>query len=335
MPSTRMLLLRVGVATVAALVALAGVFRLIDRPVAGDTDTYSALFTDANGLRAGDDVRLHGVPVGKVTAIGLDGILARVRFTVQRDHPVSAGATLAVRFQNLTGFRYLDLHQPDTPGERRSPGSEFGTAETVPAFDITTLFKGLQPVLAQLSPDEINRFTTSMLAVVDGDGAGLGPALDAVDTLSRYASDRQAVLSILVRNLGEIGTRLGGKSGQAVQLLTNLTALFTAIAEKLPGLVDFSIAIPPVIQPIRHMLQVAGITGDEGTDLDTALRNAFPDPQVATAVFGRLPGLIQTMAAAVPAAGDGRPMTCRFGAVTAPEPLRVLLAGQGVTLCHA
>ncbi|GAD86014.1 MlaD family protein [Nocardia asteroides] len=333
--TTRTLLLRVTVAAALAVVALAAVFRLIDRPVRGATDSYSALFTDANGLRIGDDVRLHGVPVGKVTGIDLDGVLARVEFTVLRDRPLYAGSTLAVRFQNLTGFRYLDLDQPDVPGERRTPGSQFGTADTVPAFDITTLFKGLQPVLAQLSPEEINRFTTSMLALIDGDGAGLGPALDAVDTLSRYASDRQAVLSTLVRNLAQIGDRLGGKSGQAVQLLTNLTALFTAIAEKLPGLVDFAVAIPPVLQPIRHMLQVAGITGDEGADLDAVLRNAFPDPRVAVAVFGRLPGLIQSMAAAVPATGGEQTGACSSGTATAPEPLQVLIAGQGVTLCHA
>ncbi|MFE3543807.1 MCE family protein [Nocardia sp. NPDC059177] len=331
---TRSLALRVVVAVALMAVVLVGVLRLIERPVRGDTDTYTALFTDANGLRAGDDVRLHGVQVGKVAGIELAGTLARVRFSVVRDRPVYTTTTVAVRYQNLTGFRYLDLVQPDRPGETRAPDAEFGTTETIPAFDITTLFKGLQPVLAQLSTDEINRFTTSMLAVIQGDGTGLGPALDAVDTLSRYASDRQVVISTLVRNLGQISDRLGGRSGQAVQLLTNLTNLFTAIAEKLPGLVDFSMTIPPVIEPIQSMLRTAGITGDENHDLDLVLRNAFPDQQVAVAVFDRLPGLIQSMAALVPAA-DGGGLRCSQGVAVAPEPLQVLIAGQGVVLCHA
>ncbi|MFC4372918.1 MlaD family protein [Nocardia halotolerans] len=329
---TRSLALRVAIALALTIVALVGIFRLIERPVRGATDTYTALFTDANGLRIGDDVRLHGVQVGKVSGIDLDGALARVRFTVVRAHPIDTGATIAVRYQNLTGFRYLEIVAPARPSTPRAPEAVFGTAETVPSFDITTLFKGLQPVLAQLSTEEINRFTTSLLAVIQGDGSGLGPALDAVDTLSRYASDRQAVLSTLVRNLAQIADRLGGKSGQAVQLLTNLTSLFTAIAEKLPGLVDFSLAIPPVIQPIRAMLTAAGITGDEGSDLDLALRRAFPDPRVAAEVFAGLPGLVQTMAAAVPAPGEA--MTCAHGTAAAPEPLRVLIAGQGVTLCR-
>ncbi|WP_181696284.1 MlaD family protein [Nocardia sp. GTS18] len=329
---TRGLAVRVAIALTLTAVALAGIFRLIERPVRGDTESFTALFTDANGLRTGDDVRLHGVTVGKVSGIELDGALARVRFTVLRAHPVDTAATIAVRYQNLTGFRYLEIVAPQRPSTPRAPEQVFGTAETVPSFDITTLFKGLQPVLAQLSTEEINRFTTSLLAVIQGDGAGLGPALDAVDTLSRYASDRQVVLSTLVRNLAVIAERLGGKSAQAVRMLTNLTGLFTAIAEKLPGLVDFSVAIPPVLQPIRSMLTAAGITGDEGSDLDLVLRNAFPDPQVAAEVFAGLPGLLRTMAATVPA--NGRVGTCTHGVAEAPEPLRVLFDGQGVTLCR-
>ncbi|MFC7425337.1 MlaD family protein [Nocardia tengchongensis] len=314
---------------------LVGVFRLVERPVRGDTTTYTAMFTDANGLRLGDDVRMYGVGVGKVRDVELVGTLARVRFTVTRTRPVFVNSTIAIRYQNLTGFRYLDIGQAEQPGERRDPKSVFGVTETVPAFDITTLFKGLQPVLAQLSPDDLNQFASSMLAVIQGDGTGLGPALDAIDKLSRYASDQQAVLSMLVGNLAQISDHLGGKSGNAMKLLTNLTNLFTTITEKLPGLVDFANRIPPVLQPLRSMLAVIGVTGDRDHDLDAILRQAFPDPHAAVAVFDRLPGLIQAMTAAVPQTGPGAKLTCSHGAAPAPEPLRLLIGGQGIVLCHS
>uniref|UniRef100_UPI000836ECF4 MlaD family protein n=1 Tax=Nocardia miyunensis TaxID=282684 RepID=UPI000836ECF4 len=295
---------------------------------------YTAMFTDANGLRLGDDVRLYGVQVGKVGDVTLDGALARVRFTVKRGHPLFTNTKIAVRYQNLTGFRYLEIEQPDRPGERRSPASEFGTSDTVPAFDITTLFKGLEPVLAELSPDDLNRFTSSLLAVIQGDGTGLGPALSAIDTLSHYASDRQAVLSTLVANLAEVSRHLGGRSGSAMSMLTNLTNLFTTITEKLPGLVDFGLGIPPVLRPIRDLLTVAGVSGDPGRDLDAVLAKAFPDPREATAVLGRLPGLIQSIIAALPPTGPHANMTCSHGTAAAPEPIAVLIAGQRITLCH-
>src|SRR5690606_30212622 len=102
-------------------IALAGVFQLVQRPVDGHTVTYTALFTDANGLRIGDDVRLYGVQVGKVEALDLDGVLARARFTVQRDRPVFTNSTVAIKYQNLTGFRYLEIVQPENPDAQRDP----------------------------------------------------------------------------------------------------------------------------------------------------------------------------------------------------------------------
>ncbi|MFJ1460407.1 MlaD family protein [Nocardia sp. N2S4-5] len=332
--TSRSLLLRLAVAAALTIVVLIGVLRVIERPVRGDTDTYTAMFTDANGLRTGDDVRLYGVQVGKVRDVELAGALARVHFTVTRDHPLFDGGKVAIRYQNLTGFRYLDIQQPERPERHRDPKTVFEIADTIPAFDITTLFKGLQPVLAELSPVEINQFATSMLAVIQGDGTGLGPALDAVDKLSRHVSDRQAVVSTLVSNLATISDHLGGKSGNTMELMANLTNLFVNITDKLPGLVQFSRTIPPILKPLRSTLATLGVSGDRGQDLDALLQNAIPDPHEAAVVFGRLPGLLQTMAAAVPPSGPDAALTCSRGTAAAPEPLQLLISGQRITLCN-
>ncbi|WP_067814538.1 MlaD family protein [Nocardia inohanensis] len=333
--TTRALLLRVCLAVLAMSVVLIGVFRVIERPVAGGTDTYTAMFTDANGLRPGDDVRMYGVQVGKVGAVDLDGTLARVRFTVLTSRPLFTDTKVAVRYQNLTGFRYLEVRQPDQPGARRAPGMNFGVEQTISAFDITTLFNGLQPVLRALSPADLNQFTTGLLAVVEGDGTGLGPALGAIEKLSRYASDRQTVLSTLVSNLSRIAEHLGGDSGEAMKLLVSLTDLFVVITDKLPGLIDFSNDIPPLLRPLRSLLTVLGLTGKQDSDLDALLKQAFPQPAEAVAVFGRLPGLIQAVAAAVPQSGAGARAGCSHGAATAPEPIRILIAGQRIVLCNS
>ncbi len=332
--STRSLWIRIIVSVVTMALVLVGVFRLIERPVSGRTDTYTAIFTDANGLRLGDDVRLYGVQVGKVRDVELDGALARVHFTVSQGHPLYTETKVAVRYQNLTGFRYLEIQQPDQPGTRRGPAAVFDTAHTVPAFDITTLFNGLQPVLAQLSPDDLNQFANSMLSVVQGDGNGIGPALDAIDKLSRYASDRQQVLSTLVNNFAQVSDHMAGKSGNAMKLMINLTDLFVTITDKLPGLVQFAMEIPPMLRPLLDLLQVLGVTGAKNRDLDALLHRVLPNPRQATEVLGRLPGLIQTMAANTPPTGPDANITCSHGIAVAPEPLQVLIAGQRITLCH-
>jgi phospholipid/cholesterol/gamma-HCH transport system substrate-binding protein len=316
------------------LVLLVVVFQAIEHPIDGATDSYRAVFTDANGLHPGDDVRLYGVRVGKVDGMALDGSSARVSLTVQQGHSIYPDSRLAIRYQSLTGKRYLDIQQHSDGAATIRPGTTIGTEQTIPAFDVTTLFNGLQPVLAELSPADLNQFTTSLLGVINGDGTGLGPALDAIERLSSYVTDRQAVISTLVHNMAAIADKIGGESGNAMVMLTRLTEIFVALQERSDGLVDFGRTIPPVLVPTVSLLRTLGLTGDPNPDFDNTLRTVFPDPQQAMDTLGRLPTLIQSLSALIPAAGSGVNQSCSHGAAQAPHPLQILIGGQRITLCN-
>ena len=335
MKSTLSLVVRLAVFAATMILLLIGVFQTIERPVGGDTAAYTAIFTDANGLKPGDDVRVYGVRVGKVDGLELDGTNARVDFTVERPHRIYSDTKLAIRYQNLTGQRYLDIQQPDEPHAEIDAPGPIGTDNTIPAFDITTLFNGLQPVLATLTPADLNQFATTLIAVVEGDGAQVGAALDAVTKIAdHYVEDRQAVISTLVRNFAAIADHLGGKSGNALTLLTQLTEIFQNLQEKAVGLIDYMLTIPPVINPARNLLGTFGIDKVPNPELASLLRAAFPDPQQIVDVLNQVPGVLQQLTAMVPSTVDGLSVTCSQGNTEAPQPLQVLIAGQRISLCN-
>ena len=188
------------------------------------------------------------------------GSRARVDFTVARDQRITTATTLSIRFQNLTGLRYLEVAPSDAQAPVLDPGSRIGTDRTVPSFDVTTIFNGLQPVLAAMQPEQINHLAQSIAAVVQGDGSGLGPLLDALQTLSRFTNDRSALLQTLVRNLTTINDSLGGKS----------TALPTVIGY-----------LQGVGEVMRNAAPSTKILSDQGAELMTAadalLRGIAPD----------------------------------------------------------
>ncbi|WP_328391420.1 MlaD family protein [Nocardia sp. NBC_00416] len=320
-------------AGVMALV-LALVIGAIERPVDGETETHHALFTDANGLKAGDDVRMFGVQVGKIEAVTLDGDKAKVRLTVTTDTPVYDNSTLAIRYQNLTGQRYIDLQQQPNPGVRLDDGSTIGPQQTVPSFDVTSLFNGLQPVLATLSPEAVNQLTESLLAVIEGDGAGIGPALDAIGTLSEYVGDRQQVIGTLVRNMSDLAERVGGRLYHLVPLLARLTDIFQALQRNVGGLADFAMSAPSVLEPVDRLLATLGLSPEAGPDIDAMIRNLFPDPRQAVEVFGRLPGLLAAVDTSLPRPVAGFAPDCSKGAAEVPAPVRVLIGGQRVAICN-
>ncbi|MGX1778829.1 MCE family protein [Nocardia brasiliensis] len=333
----RGVLLRLGLFTAVMLALLALVATAIMRPVQGETTDYRAEFTDASGLRTGDDVRMFGVQVGKVTAIELHDAQALVRFTIQQDRPVFAGSVFAIRYQSLTGQRYIDVRQPDSPGERLGSGSRIGTDKTVPSFDITQLFNGLEPVLAEFSPGALNKFAENVLAVIQGNGSGIGPTLDAFEKMSRYVNDRQTLLSTIVSNLQGISDQIGGRSPYLITLLRGLAEVFTVFRDKVAGLIDFAMVAPSALGPLNNMLATLGFTEHRNPNLEQDLRRLFPNPQEALDLLGRLPGLLQAFDNLLPsprATAGSIDLTCARGPAAVPAPFAVLIAGQRISICN-
>ncbi|MEU8900961.1 MlaD family protein [Nocardia sp. NPDC048505] len=317
------------------VVVLALVLTAIKRPVDGETHAHDALFTDANGLKVGDDVRMYGVQVGKVERIALDGVKARVHLTVQDATPVYDNSVLAIRYQNLTGQRYIDLQQQPNPGLRLADNATIGADMTLPSFDVTSLFNGLKPVLATMSPESVNRFTENMLAVLEGDGNGLGPAMESIAELSKYVGDRQQVIGTLVKNMSDISDRIGGRVHYLVPLLARLTDIFGSLQENIGGLARFAMTAPSVLGPLDRLLATLGLDESGAADLDAQIRRLFPDPQQAVEVFGKLPGLLDAVDNALPRTVAGWKPQCSKGAAEVPAPLQVLIGGQKVAVCQA
>lgn len=332
--SLRAVVIRLIICTAVIGVLLAGITIAIQRPVPGPTGSYVALFTDASGLRHNDDVRMYGVSVGKVGTVELSGTLARVRFTLQRGRPLYVTSTLAIRYQNLTGQRYLDIEQPDHAGALVNPGTPIGTEHTIASFDITALFNGLEPVLAQFSPAELNQFLRNAIAVIQGDGTAVGATLDAIEKLSAYVDNRQAVIALLLHNFELVSEQLGGKSGQTATLIRGVSEVFVDLQKQFVGLMDFVNVAPPVLGALNNLLAALGFTEPRNPDLQDDLRRLFPDPQATVDLLNKLPALVQSLTGLIPARGDPIDLTCHGGRAKVPGLIAVLVAGQRISICN-
>ncbi|MFI6213417.1 MlaD family protein [Nocardia brasiliensis] len=331
--SIRAVLVRLVAFTALIAALLAGIGIAIQRPVDGDTGTFEAVFTDASGLRVNSDVRMFGVAVGKVRAIDLQDNRARVRFTLQRNRPLYDTSTLAIRYQNLTGQRYLDIKQPDKTGARLGAGTRIGTAHTIPSFDITALFNGMEPVLTQFSPEALNHFLRNAIAVIEGDGTAVGATLDAIGKLSAYVADRQAVISLLLRNFEQVSQQMGGKAPETATLIKGISEVFVNLQKQFEGLMDFVDIAPSVLGPLNSLLARLGFTEPGNPDLQQDLRLLFPDPQTTVDLLNQVPGLLQSMIALLPDGTAGAPPTCSKGGADLPAPFAILVAGQRISVC--
>ena len=305
-------------------------------PVTGAVSRYTAAFSDVSGLYVGDDVRISGVQVGKVESIRLDGRTAKVDLTAQEDHPVFANTVAAVRYQTLVGQRYVELVQPAKPGQRLRPGGNIPLGQTIPSFDVAKLFNGFRPIFQTLDPAQFNLLGENLLRLIQGDENGIGPFLHDLDVISKVAVNRQAVITVVVRNLSAISQDLGGKSPQLFHLidtLNDVVAKFGSMAEQFRTALDSGL---PVLRNTTHVLQYAERTFD-GTTVPLYDLSSRMWPQTATIIAGLslAPSLIQGVRDWLADDTPARPaFSCSQGEVTLPGIGQVAFAQQNLVVCR-
>lgn len=214
---------KLAIAVAGGIILAILVANVINQPVAGKVASYTADFIDASGLHTGADVRVSGVRVGKVGAVELrrrgGQSIGEVAFTLDTRYSIGADTRLAIKYQALTGLRYVDVVNASDGAPASSPVKHIPTSMTQPSFDITKLFNGLQPVLATLNPDELNTFTSNVENFLAGDGSGLGPTLNSITTLTQFLSNRQQVIATLVQNLKTVADTVSGRAKDFIKII--------------------------------------------------------------------------------------------------------------------
>lgn len=321
---------KLAVAAVVAVVLLVLILNGIKNPVSGDTNSYTADFTDVSGLHPNADVRIRGVKVGKVTDVSLrqedDRASATVTFTLVKPHRLTAQSKIAVKYANLSGVRYLDTTGVDGAGETLH---HLPVAQTIPSFDITQLFNGLQPVLETLNPAEINTFSSNALTLLQGDGEGLDPMLESVNRLSQYATDRQKVISTLVANLSRISDSLGGKSPQIIEFMRYIQTPIDSAMTVLDQFKKGDQYGPAFMGVVNSLLSGLGINPE--TDVDQVLSTAFPHIDNLWKALGLLPTVFAGLQQ--PSVVSRVDTRCPRGTLPLPALGKVLVNGSGVVLC--
>jgi phospholipid/cholesterol/gamma-HCH transport system substrate-binding protein len=130
---------KVGLFFLAALILLAVMIELVqDWQPFEDQFAYTAQFEAAVGLKVGDPVRIAGVDVGKVTAIGIDDSQVRVDFYINRDDALHRDSTAQIRQTNLLGGVFLGLDFGSKTAGLLPPGSTVRTTSTASIDQLIT-----------------------------------------------------------------------------------------------------------------------------------------------------------------------------------------------------
>ena len=225
----------------------------------GDRDVYYAKFTDVAGLHPGHGVRIAGVEVGQVEQISVtDRRLAKVKFSVDKDRPIPASATAAVKYLNLVGGRYIALGQgTGGPGQELRPGGTIPVERTTGTLNLTQLFQGFQPLMQALSPGDANRLSESIVKVLQGEGGTVESLLRTVAQLTTALAAKDQVIGQVITNLDSVVQTVNARDRQLVELVTTLRRFTSGLAADRAPIGEAVGSIADLTSATAGLLQVA------------------------------------------------------------------------------
>jgi phospholipid/cholesterol/gamma-HCH transport system substrate-binding protein len=224
------------------------------------TNSYSAEFSNASGLRAGQFVRAAGVEVGKVKKIDLVEGDKRIRvdFSVDRSVPLYQSTTAEIRYADLIGNRYLEINRGTGEGAETAlpPGGFIPLSRTQPALDLDALIGGFKPLFRALDPQKVNSIASSIITVFQGEGGTINDILDQTAQLTERLSESDQAVGEVIDNLDSVLDTTVRHRKQFDQTIDKFELLITSLKGRAGQLADGT----------AHISDAAGTVADLLTD---------------------------------------------------------------------
>jgi len=247
---------------------------------------FQASFAEATQLAQESDVRISGVPVGKVKALEPDKKTGRTIATIQMDEdyaPVRSDAKAILRQKTLLGETYVEL----TPGSSDAKAiPENGTLADTQISETVEL----DEILRAFDPKTRRAFQTWMQAQAQGiDGYGqdindalgnLGPFAEDTATLVDILNRQEGAVGRLISNSGVVFGALTERQGQLQSLIRNSNRVFATTASRDEALKDAFVALPTFEDEsrvtVRRLAEFSRDTNPLVTQLRPAARELSP-----------------------------------------------------------
>ncbi len=217
---------KIGIAAI-AVGAVVGLLVLLFSVVSFGTTTYTAYLAQTAGLRAGEDVKVHGVPVGKVTGISLNGSQVKVEFTVKDDVELGNRTTAAVQVATLLGTHVLAIDPAGTGSIRSIP-----LDRTSVPFNLQDVLEKGTANLEKLDAALLARALNETSKTLDASSENLGPALVGVARLSEAITRRSDQTGQLLTAARGVTEQLAASSGDIVVLMEQANLVLGEITSR-------------------------------------------------------------------------------------------------------
>ncbi len=340
--------IRIGVAATLVLLLLAATTVLVHSASTANRRTVVAYFANSNGIFVGDEVRILGVAVGKITAIEPRPDRVKITFWYDAKYQVPADAKAVILSPAIVTARIIQLTPAYTGGPQLPDGAVIPQERTAVPVEWDELRQQLQRLSQLVQPSQpeglsaLGSVVHTTATALRGQGANIRKTIIELSQAVSVLSDHSDDLFGSAKNLAILVSALQDSGDMMRQLNTNLAAATGLLTDNPYEVSDAVLALDAVVGDVRSFVadnrESLGAAADRLASVSTALSASRGDLEQALHVApNELQNLMNTYQPAQATMGGAYafnnfadPITFLCGAIQAASRLG---AEQAAKLC--
>ena len=195
-----------------------------------------AYFSSAVGLYPGDQIRIVGVPVGKIDSIEPRAEDVKITILVDSGVKVAQGARAVIMSPNLVAARFIQLTPAYTSGPAMPNGATIDLSHTAVPVEwdevkeaLTNLAKQLSPAAGQLQ-GPLGTLINQAADTFNGNGDSFHTALHELSQVAGRLGDSRTDVFGTVKNLGTLVDALSESNEQIVSFAGHVASVSQVLA---------------------------------------------------------------------------------------------------------
>ncbi|MCD0450273.1 MCE family protein [Actinocorallia sp. API 0066] len=240
-------------------VALAGItagivlaLNLDSLPVIGAGTTYHAHFAEAAGLKEGEEVRIAGVKVGKVTGLDLDAGKVRVDFKIDEGVHVGEASVVHIKIKTLLGAHYLAL---DPIGKRaQKPGQVIPVTRTHTPYEVVPALSDLTENVEAIDTDQLAKSFDTLSETFENSPEEIKASLRGLRRISETISSRDDDLALLIDRARDVTEALDQRKGDLVSIVREGDRVLQAVKARRQTIHDLLVNTYALAQQLNAVI---------------------------------------------------------------------------------
>jgi phospholipid/cholesterol/gamma-HCH transport system substrate-binding protein len=223
--------LAIGVVGLVVLLGSAAVALMLSGGVFANTYSVVARFTDAAGIRPGDDVTVAGLDAGSVGAVNIEDGRVEIELKVDSDVAVPADSRAEIVIETLLGRKSVALIAGEA-GRNLREGDLIPAERTSTPVEVTDLSDASVILLERSDARALEQLMDEVTRVTRGKEREIGALIEGLADVSAALEGRRAELSRLLESMSTLATTFGTNDDTIVSLIDRYNDVLGNLAQR-------------------------------------------------------------------------------------------------------